>query len=710
MKLHPSTPLLVLAAVLFQGHAAPALFAAPAEKLSPDAALRQEADQEDDHSDDTTPPPDYKIPAGGPYELKNAGGTFLREPYLQCATPTSIHIVWRTLKPLSQPQVRYGSLSGFPNQTVEGSAITLRRLEAEGDSDNPLWSAPAGTHQYEAHITGLQPDTRYFYGIYDGSRQLTPGDESFRFRTLPEPGTARDCTFWVVGDSGTGRRMPRTVHRAAIDWMKQQGIELDLYTHVGDMAYNDGKDREFTDTFFDVYEDTLRHVTCFPAFGNHEGHSSNGNAGIGPYFDAYICPTEGQSGGEPSGTEAYYSYDFGRAHFIVLNSHDADRRTSAAMATWLRQDLDKLDPARTDWVMAYWHHPPYTKGSHDSDKELQLIEMRKYIIPILESGGVDLVFTGHSHIYERSMLVDGAHATPTTALRDPVSGKHVILDDGDGHKDRDGAYRKSEGLPANQGSIQIVAGHGGTKNSAKYGGLSPIMRTVSLLHGSVVVQIKGRTLDAKMISYQGKEIDNFQIIKEGKITPKRLENPRLMTPASLGVALPEREPARLEPVIPDDARWAYLAGRDPSGGGWTGLDFNDSDWKRGTMAIGYGEEGLQTELRDMRKNYTRVYLRTEFQLEDLGQADRLGLLMSYDDGFIAYINGREILRENVSFGQGAEVDDVRRTDDPQEAYYSLAGVSGFLRQGRNVLAIEGHNERPESSDFLLAPRLVRRAD
>ena len=92
------------------------------------------------------------------------------------------------------------------------------------------------------------------------------------------------------------------------------------------------------------------------------------------------------------------------------------------MDTWLKADLEQTT---ADWLVAYFHHPPYTKGSHDSDREKQLVEMRTYVMPILESGGVDLVLTGHSHIYERSMLMDGAYATPTVA-------ENVILDDGDG--------------------------------------------------------------------------------------------------------------------------------------------------------------------------------------------------------------------------------------------------------------------------------------
>ena len=163
-----------------------------------------------------------------------------------------------------------------------------------------------------------------------------------------------------------------------------------------------------------------RHKVCWPTMGNHEGRTSSGRTGIGPYYDAYVVPTRGEAGGLASGTEAYYSFDYANIHFICLDSHDLDRRPTEPMARWLKADLEKT---RADWLIAFWHHPPYTKGSHDSDKERDLMEMRQHIMPIIEQGGVDVVFTGHSHTYERSMLMDGAYATNTVA-------ENVILDDG----------------------------------------------------------------------------------------------------------------------------------------------------------------------------------------------------------------------------------------------------------------------------------------
>ena len=81
------------------------------------------------------------------------------------------------------------------------------------------------------------------------------------------------------------------------------------------------------------------------------------------------------------------------------------------MMTWLAADLADTT---ANWIVAFFHHPPYTKGSHDSDTDVELVEMRENALPILEQGGVDLVLTGHSHSYERSFLIDGHYGVSST--------------------------------------------------------------------------------------------------------------------------------------------------------------------------------------------------------------------------------------------------------------------------------------------------------
>jgi acid phosphatase type 7 len=454
--------------------------------------------------------------------LAGTTAPFTRGPYPQLATPTGVTIVWRT-RGVMLPEVRVGTSPKLFQITFNVDRMAARRTVADGPSTDgfyPLHSAPTGTTQFEAALTGLTPDTKYYYAIFDAGKLLTPDDGSCCFSTLPEPGAERPCTFWVVGDSGTATESQRAVHRAFVKWRERKRANVDFYMHVGDMAYNKGMDSEFQYGFFDIYADTLRGLTCWPAMGNHEGGTSKGTTGLGPYYDAYVSPKNAESGGTPSGTEAYYSWDFGRVHFIALDSHDLPRKADGQMAQWLKADLEKTS---ADWIIAYWHHPPYTKGSHDSDKEKDLTEIREYIMPIIESGGVDLVLTGHSHIYERSFLVDGAYKTPTVA-------ENCVLDDDSGDPKGHGPYHKRPGILPNEGTLQIVTGHGGQALSRK-DEPHPLMRRSIVEWGSVIVEVNGNKLTATMLNADGRERDHVQIVKDAKAPPQRLARPRKPEPA-----------------------------------------------------------------------------------------------------------------------------------------------------------------------------------
>ena len=239
---------------------------------------------------------------------------FARAPYLQLATPNSIVVVWRTDGEVT-PVVRYGKSPDRLDQEVPAHSVVTRvafttnkaelKLLEEKKPElfrlPKLHSAPAGLFQYEAKITGLSPDTRYYYGVFDGARRLTEPHPSYHFTTHPPKGQARSARFWVVGDSGTGREPQHNVHTATLDWVKEDGRPLDFYVHLGDMAYNRGRDVEFQTRFFEMYEPTLRHIVCWPTMGNHEGGTSKGTNGVGPYYDAYVCPTRAEAGGVPTG-------------------------------------------------------------------------------------------------------------------------------------------------------------------------------------------------------------------------------------------------------------------------------------------------------------------------------------------------------------------------------------------------------------------------
>jgi len=113
-----------------------------------------------------------------------------------------------------------------------------------------------------------------------------------------------------------------------------------------------------------------------------------------------------------------------------------------------------------DWIVAYWHHPPYTKGSHDSDTESQLIQMRQNFLPLLEDNGVDLVLAGHSHSYERSYFLNGHYGNASSFN----ASTHTVgaTGSGDGKEDGNGVYTKSNaGTDAGKGAVYITTGSAG---------------------------------------------------------------------------------------------------------------------------------------------------------------------------------------------------------------------------------------------------------
>ena len=111
----------------------------------------------------------------------------------------------------------------------------------------------------------------------------------------------------------------------------------------------------------------------------------------------------------------------------------------------------------------------------------------------------------------------------------------------------------------------------------------------------------------------------------------------------------------------------------------------------------------------MRGKYTAVYIRRAFEVADPRRTRKLVLAIRYDDAFIAYLNGREVLRVGVGRGRGATAAKVKGHEAKDYERFELAEAAALLRAGTNVLAIEGHNDGATSSDFSLDPYLVRDA-
>ena len=403
-----------------------------------------------------------------------------RGPYLQMGTANAMTLRWRTNIP-TDSRVQYGTLQGSLSQTVSDANLTT---------------------EHELRLTGLVGGTKYFYSVGSTNQALAGNDANHFFVTSPNVGQAGPYRFWILGDSGTADANAQAVRNAYLNY--NGSTYTNLLLMLGDNAYDTGTDANYQTAVFNMYPSVLRQTPLWSTIGNHDTAQSTNPPSSLPYFQMFTLPTDAEAGGVASGTEKYYSFTYGNIHFICLDSMTSSRATNGAMVTWLQNDLaQNIQP----WVIAFWHHPPYTKGSHNSDTETQLAEMRTNVLPVLESWGVDLVLSGHSHSYERSFLIDGHYGTSgtfTSAMKKNPGG---------GRENIDGAYTKSALSPnvPNEGAVYAVAGSSGKISG---GTLNHPAMFISLNNlGSMVLDVNNDRLDAKFLRENGTIADYFTMIK-----------------------------------------------------------------------------------------------------------------------------------------------------------------------------------------------------
>ena len=451
------------------------------------------------------------LPAGPVDEAQ----TVVRGPYLQRGTSSSVIIKWRTDE-ATDSVVHYG---------LAPDSLTL----SASDSDS--------TTEHAVQLTGLSADAKVFYSVGTSSVTLAGGDRDHFVVTAPVPGTAKPTRVWVIGDSGTADNNARAVRDAFLDFTGSR--DPDLWIMLGDNAYNEGNDVEYQAAVFDTYPQVLRKIVLWPTLGNHDGRTADSTTESGPYYDIFSLPRNGEAGGVASGTEAYYSFDYGNMHFICLDSYETDRSADGAMMTWLEADLAANDK---EWVIAFWHHAAYSKGPRDSDEVERSIVLRANAVPILERYGVDLVLTGHSHAYERSYLIDGHYGYSVT-FTDAMKKSP-----GDGSATGDGAYLKPATVGAPRaGAVYVVAGTAGYVKGGPFN--HPAMAVSIETLGSMVLDVNGSRLDAMFLDSTGTIRDDFTILKLPEVSGSVAEN----TAAGEGIVTVADE-------NPEDALTYSLAG------------------------------------------------------------------------------------------------------------------------------------------------------
>ena len=282
----------------------------------------------------------------------------VRGPYLQIKTPTNIVVRWRTDVP-TDSRVQFGTNAGNLDRAVEMSGTRTN---------------------HELTAAGLSPYTAYFYSVGSSTGVLASGLD-YRFVTAPMG--SKPIRIWAIGDSGVPGSGVASVRDAYTSYTGPR--YTDVWLMLGDNAYGASTDAQFDQAVFGIFPEMFRQTTLWPERGNDDFFFG--------YYDAFTLPQNGEAGGVASGNEYYFSFDQGPIHFVGLDS-TGDVSTNGLMYRWLEQDLKANS---NEWLIAYWHHPPYSRGSHNSDVDPTQIALRHNFVPLFETHGVDLVLCGHSH-------------------------------------------------------------------------------------------------------------------------------------------------------------------------------------------------------------------------------------------------------------------------------------------------------------------------
>ncbi len=421
--------------------------------------------------------------------------SLLRGPYLQSGTTASMNVRWRTSL-TSSSVVRYGT---------SPAALTLSVTDT------------AKVSEHELKISGLAPHTKYWYSI-GSSTDTLQGDSANYFMTIRPAGDTSLLRIGVIGDCGNNSTNQKNVRDQLISYLGNN--YMDSWILLGDNAYTNGTDAEFQAEFFNIYKDRfLKQNPLYPAPGNHD--YENGSAvrqldHASHYYSLFSMPTHGEAGGVASNKKAYYSFNIGNVHFLSLDSYgkeDSATRlydTLGAQVQWIKADL----AANTNkgWVVAYWHHPPYTMGSHNSDNEDELVQIRQNFIRILERMGVDIILCGHSHDYERSKLMAG-HYGNEASFDSTVHNLSSSTGFYDGSANSC-PYMKDSVINV-KGTVYVVSGSAGQLGGSQAGYPHNALAAYSdATHGgSMVLEVQNNRLDAKWVCADGVIRDHFTLMK-----------------------------------------------------------------------------------------------------------------------------------------------------------------------------------------------------
>lgn len=363
---------------------------------------------------------------------------------------TTQTIAWRNSSTIASGKIQYMKEG---EQTVDFSGAL--------EKDAVCGELYTGYNHFEAGLDNLESGATYAYrvgseGGWSEANTFTTATDTDKF------------SFMYMGDTHIGYDQNSAgVWRQLLDQALNNYPDLKFALQGGDLV-DETKDTGQWEEFFNTEAGVFDRIPFMPTIGNHESEDTS------IYLNSFDLP---QNGPEDL-KEHDYSFDYGDAHFVVLDSNlmGSEGALSEAGLSWLESDLQSSDKT---WKFVMFHHPPYGVDSRDVTQGNMI---KASWAPIMERNGVDMVFVAHQHMYMRTYPISGGEIQEK-----PGQGITYVLGD---------ASNKTYLNPEEHDYISVV-------------------KEGSDATGYTVINIDGDVLTMTTRGLDGEIMDQFKINKSG---------------------------------------------------------------------------------------------------------------------------------------------------------------------------------------------------
>lgn len=451
---------------------------------------------------------------------------FVAKPYLQIGNMPSSHslqLLWHASETGAVWLAEYKPGPG------------TNWLKAESQSATKITTAGIEPFAvYNAAFTALVPGSTFTYRLSKNGKII------FNAEAKAPKSTAQPFSFVASGDMGAGTKEAKQIANGIYK------ANPDFVTIAGDIVYEYGLISEYKTKFWPIYNadkvdavgvPLMRSVPFVAAVGNHDADSRDldKHPDALAYYLFWNQPLNGPPGkeggafvpllkGSDANKKAFldgagnqyprmtnFSFNYGNAHYTILDADTYVDWTDAALTAWVAKDL--ADAKDADWRFVIYHHPGFSSAiDHFEQQQMRLLA------PVFEKGNVDIVFNGHVHNYQRSFPMRFAPDKKGTLLIGGKDNKTIRGRVVNGRWTLDKSFDGKTNTKPN-GVIYVITGAGGQELYNPEQETDPDSwqkftdKFIATIHSFTLVNVNGKKLKLQQVDVNGKEIDAIEIIK-----------------------------------------------------------------------------------------------------------------------------------------------------------------------------------------------------